>query len=194
MKKRQIKTYRKLLKSAKKKAIIQKQEKSLLYFIYEDLALTYDENLWLKNILYMYKNDLIVIKNVKMLFNDVKNYNLWLLYESCSYFSFGVELVNFLKFFELKNQIFNNLINNNKLNYINFITKKRVKCIDIQFRFKLLMLVFNDLIYCNNYVIQMLNFYYNTLLFKFDYRVIIFLYNILKKFILLVKNCEYFKS
>jgi hypothetical protein len=186
----------KLLKSEKKKYIndMFNNRNLVLYFIYEDLAFTYDGNLWLKNFIYMYKQEIVVLRNVKLLFNKLNLFEIFLLYEFGSYFSFGIELSNFLNFFDLKNQIFNNLINNNNINYINLITKKRVKCIDITFRFKLLMLIFNDIIYCNSYVIQMLNFYYNTLLFKFEYRIVIFLYNIFKKFVILVKHYEYFKS
>lgn len=196
MKKIRVKDYMKLLKSEKKKYIndMFNNRNLVLYFIYEDLAFTYDGNLWLKNFIYMYKQEIVVLRNVKLLFNKLNLFEIFLLYEFGSYFSFGIELSNFLNFFDLKNQIFNNLINNNNINYINLITKKRVKCIDITFRFKLLMLIFNDIIYCNSYVIQMLNFYYNTLLFKFEYRIVIFLYNIFKKFVILVKHYEYFKS
>lgn len=153
---------------------------NFIYFIYEEQSLSYVESMELKKILKLYNEFIVVIRNIRVLFEN--EFSLVPLYDRYSYFCLAININNFLNFFKFKGPIFNGLLKNDKLNYINFISVKKVRYIDIKFRYKFIMLFYNNIIYCNKYVMTLLNFYNdNFSLINLSYSFIIFLYGLFIK-------------
>lgn len=167
---------------------------NFIYFIYEEQSLSYVESMELKKILKLYNEFIVVIRNIRFLF-EKNDFCLVPLYDRYSYFCLAIDVNNFLNFFKFKGPIFYGLLKNDKLNYINFISVKKVKYIDIRFRYKLIMLFYNNIIYCNKYVITLLNFYNdNFSLVNLPYSFIMFLYGLFIKIFFFFFRNEYVKS
>lgn len=161
---------------------------NVYFFVFEDLFLTYSDGVLLKSFLKKFNLVYLLITNeIKKVFNKV----VCQLLVNDSFFFILIKKNHFFVDFGI---LYDLIILNDRINYINILNKKYInKMKTLSVKLKFIYLYILDYLMVREYVMSMFLFFYknkNLFFYKFFYYLI---YYLLSTYKFLVVN-EYFKS